>query len=289
MSKILLFGKRGQLGWELNQTLAPLGELFAFDSSELDLTDLAQLRQAIRRVAPQFIVNAAAYTDVDRAETEVDLAQKINANAPRVMAEEARELNAAFVHYSTDYVFDGKKNSAYAETDATNPLNAYGQSKLDGEQAVAQVGGAALVLRTSWVYSLRGNGFVPKVLAWARTQKTLRVVADQIGSPTWARALAEIVAPLLQRDGGYLRERAGLYHLGGLGGVSRFDFAREILRLDPRADEQIIERLEPALTAEFPTPAQRPLHSALDCSRFEETFNLQLPAWQDALRQALGA
>ncbi len=287
MTQILLLGKRGQLGWELNGALQPLGEIHAFDSSELNLSNLDQLRETIRRVRPRFIVNAAAYTDVDRAETETRLATTVNAEAPRVIAEEARALKAVLIHYSTDYVFDGEKKSAYTESDATRPLNAYGQSKLEGEEAVRQIGGAFIILRTSWVYSLRGNGFVPKVLNWAQKQKTLRIVADQIGSPTWARALAKVSASLLRRGDGYLRERAGLYHLGGLGVVSRFDFAREILRLDPNAEEQIAETIEPAQTADFPTPAQRPLYSALDCSHFEAAFNLQLLHWEISLRQAL--
>lgn len=290
--KILLFGKNGQLGWEAQRTLASLGEIYAFGSKELDLTRLDQLEKLIRKIRPQIIVNASAYTDVDRAEAEVDLAMTINANAPGVMAAEARALNAVFVHYSTDYVFDGSKGSDYLEEDGTNPLNVYGQSKLAGEQAIGQVGGAHVILRTSWVYSLRGNSFVTKVLSWARKQKTLKIVSDQIGSPTWARMLAEITSAMLARSMTdpyeYFMERSGVYHLGGSGSVSRFDFARAILQWDQQPQEQMTERIEPALTADFPTPAKRSLVTPLDCSRFVRIFGLQLPGWEESLRLALG-
>ncbi|GAB4402303.1 MAG: dTDP-4-dehydrorhamnose reductase [Anaerolineales bacterium] len=289
--KILLFGRNGQLGWELHRTLFPLGEVHALDSNDLDLTRLDELRTLIRNIQPQIIVNASAYTAVDRAETEPELAMTVNAKAPAVMAEEARKLNAALIHYSTDYVFDGKKDSAYTEEDPTNPLNVYGQSKLAGEQAVGQVGGAYVILRTSWVYSLRGDGFVTKILSWARKQETLKIVSDQIGSPTWARMLAEVSSAMIARSlpdpQPYFIEKSGVYHLGGAGSVSRFDFARAILRLDPRAEEQVTKRLEPALTADFPTPAQRPLKTPLDCTKFEKIFGAYLPIWDEALRLAM--
>ena len=290
--KILLFGKNGQLGWEAQRTLASLGEIHAFGSKELDLTRLDQLEKLIRKIRPQIIVNASAYTDVDRAEAEADLAMTINANAPGVMAVEARALNAVFVHYSTDYVFDGSKGSDDLEEDGTNPLNVYGQSTLAGEQAIGQVGGASVILRTSWVYSLRGNSFVTKVLSWARKQKTLKIVSDQIGSPTWARMLAKITSAMLARSmtapHEYFMERSGVYHLGGSGSVSRFDFARAILQWDQQLQEQITDRIEPALTSDFPTPAKRPLETPLDCSLFERVFGLQLPGWEESLRLALG-
>ena len=288
---VLIFGKTGQLGWELQRALAPLGDVHAFGPDELDLTRLSALTTLIREMKPQVVVNASAYTAVDKAESEPELARKINVDAPHVMADEARALNAAFIHYSTDYVFDGKKNSAYTEQDATNPLNVYGQTKWKGEQVIGQVGGAHVILRTSWVYSLRGEGFVTKVLKWARSQKTLKIVSDQVGSPTWARALAETTALMLARSlpdpFDYFSERSGVYHLGGLGSVSRLDFAQEILRLDPHQEEQICKRLEPALTADFPTPALRPLTTTLNCSRFRATFGVSLPTWQAALGLAM--
>ncbi len=290
--KILIFGKTGQLGWELNRTLAPLGEMYAFGPDELDLINIDALVRAIHDVQPQVIVNASAFTAVDQAEKEPDLAMLLNEKVPMVMAEEARKLNAAFVHYSTDYVFDGTKTSAYTEEDRTNPLNVYGQSKLKGEQAIGQVGGANVILRTSWVYSLRGAGFVSKVLSWARKQETLKIVTDQVGSPTWARMLAEATAAMIARSlpdaQAYFAERNGVYHLGGAGGVSRFDFTRAILEFDPRPQEQIVRNFEAALTADFPTPALRPLFTELDCSRFERVFGLRLPDWKIALQWAMG-
>lgn len=289
--RILLLGRTGQLGWELERTLAPLGEIYALGPEELNLTQLDALSQTIYEVHPQVIVNASAYTAVDRAEQQVDLAMQLNAQAPAVMANAARELNAPLIHFSTDYVFDGEKDSAYTEDDSTNPLNVYGQSKLDGEQAIIAAGCAHVILRTSWVYSLRGDSFVSKTLAWARQQETLRIVSDQVGSPTWARMLAEITAAVLAQSKSapldYFAARRGVFHLGGSGGVSRLDFARAILRLDSRADEQKVRNLEAASTADFPTPAKRPLRTSLDCSRFESTFGLRLPNWEDSLRLAM--
>ncbi|HNO93482.1 MAG TPA: dTDP-4-dehydrorhamnose reductase, partial [Anaerolineales bacterium] len=289
--KILLFGKTGQLGWELERTLAALGKVHALGQNELDLQDLTALKKVIHTTKPDVIVNASAYTAVDRAEQEKEIAMRVNAEAPGVMAQAAKELRSVFVHYSTDYVFDGHKTTPYEENDKVNPLNVYGQSKLNGEQAVAEARGAHVILRTSWVYSLRGDGFVSKVLRWARHQETLKIVSDQVGSPTWARALAETTALMLAGSApnpfDYFSERSGVYHLGGLGAVSRLDFAQEILRLDPHKKEQICQRLEPALTADFPTPALRPLTTPLNCSRFSTTFGVNLPTWQGALRLAI--
>lgn len=289
--KILLFGKTGQLGWEARRALSPLGEVYAYGRDELDLTNHDALAKLIRELKPQVIVNASAYTAVDKAESEPEVARAINAKAPAVMAEEARALAAAFIHVSTDYVFDGNKNAPYVEEDPTNPLNAYGQSKLEGEQAVVQVGGAHVILRASWVYSLRGDNFVTKTLAWSRKQETLKIVSDQVGSPTWARMLAEAISAMLARGlpdpHGYFLERRGIYHLGGSGFTSRLDFAREILRLDPNPGEQALKRLEPALTTDFPTLATRPMRTALNCSKFEQAFGLCLPEWGRALELAM--
>ena len=195
--KILLFGKNGQLGWELHRCLAPLGMVFAVDYPEVNLANGHQVRSLLKGNRPDVIVNAAAYTAVDDAENDQDKAMAVNAVAPGILAEEARLLNVVLIHYSTDYVFDGMKGAAYVETDRPNPLNVYGQSKLEGEKNVQQVGGSFLILRTSWVYSLRQGGFVQKVLKWSRENETLRIVADQVGSPTWARMLAEVTAQLL--------------------------------------------------------------------------------------------
>ncbi len=289
--KILLFGKNGQLGWELQQTLAPLGELYAVGRAELDLQDLSALAAFIRERRPQVIVNASAYTAVDRAEQERELAFQINAHVPRVMAETAHSLKAVLIHYSTDYVFDGGLGRPYIESDAPNPLNMYGHSKLAGEQAIRQIGGAYLILRAAWVYSLRGDGFVRKVLQWSRSQSVLKIVSDQVSNPTWARSLAEITSSLFANTRNdflnYVQEKAGIYHLAGSGCASRLEWAREILEFDPRKEEQAARELLPALTSDFPTPARRPLFSALNCSRFERTFHLSLPNWKESLRLAM--
>ncbi len=256
--KIVLLGKNGQLGWELQRTLAPLGEVIALDFPEIDLLQIDQTCKMVRQIRPDVIVNATAYTAVDQAESEAELAMAINGLAPGKLAQTAAELGAVFIHYSTDYVFDGKKGSAYLESDAPNPLSVYGSSKLAGEQAIAEVDSDYLILRTSWVYSLRRDSFVTKVLSWARQKQTLRVVTDQVSNPTWARMLAETTGLLLAKGSPDIRcwvdERKGLYHLAGSGYASRYEWAQAILQHDPRRVEQIIEELQPALTAGIPHP-----------------------------------
>lgn len=289
--KIVLFGKNGQLGWELERSLPLLGDVVSMDREELDLCDLHAIQTTLHELQPDLIINASAYTDVDRAEKEPELAMNINALAPGIMAEMSRKMGAVFVHYSTDYVFDGKQNRPYTESDATNPLNVYGQSKLTGEENITQVGGAYLILRTSWVYSLRGNSFVNKVLGWSRKNSRLKIVDDQVSNPTWARMLAEITSLLLARNQAHLyeqfQERAGIYHLAGSGYTSRYEWAKQILANDPRRSEQMVQSIEPVRSEEFPTPASRPLFSALDCSRFEKVFGLQLPPWTRTLELAM--
>jgi dTDP-4-dehydrorhamnose reductase len=289
--KILLLGKTGQLGWELQRSLQPLGEIIAYEYPEIDMADAASLRKAIHELRPNVIINATAYTAVDKAESESDISYAINATGPGILAEEASARNALMIHYSTDYVFDGAKGSPYVETDATNPLNVYGKSKLAGEQAIQAAGGAHLILRTAWVYSTRRDSFVGKVLQWARQNKQLKIVSDQVSNPTWARMLAEVTALLLARSGtdpaAYFQAYSGVFHLAGSGYASRFEWAQHILKNDPHRDEQIVDTLEPTSTADFPTPAQRPLFSALDCTRFEQTFGLRLPDWQTTLELAM--
>ena len=262
--KILLIGKNGQLGWELQRTLAPLGEITAIDFPEINLAIEDQVRVWVRDVHP-----------------------------PGILAEEAKALNAAFIHYSTDYVFDGTKDEAYIESDLPNPINSYGWSKLGGDQNVQQVGGSFLIFRPAWVYSLREGGFVKKVLHWARSNETLKIVSDQVGSPTCARMLAEISALVLAKAGNelsaWIKERSGIYHLGGDGAVSRLEWAKAILDLDPKKEEQIVKEILPAKTSDFPTPAKRPLHSPLNCDLFANTFGMRLPGWEDALRLVMGA
>jgi dTDP-4-dehydrorhamnose reductase len=288
LPRILLLGKNGQLGWEFQRTLATLGEVAAYDWPEIDFAQPEALRALIRQLKPQIIVNAAAYTAVDRAESEPEKCAAINALAPALLAEEARASRAALLHFSTDYVYDGQKGSAYREEDVPHPLNTYGQTKLAGDQAIQQTGGAYWIFRTSWVYSLRRDSFVTKVLEWARRQKTLRIVHDQTGGPTWCRLLAEVSTQALaqgrQDHAGWVAQTAGIYHLAGSGWASRLEWARMILELDPHKEGQAVTELLPAETSEFPTPAVRPLAAAMDCSRFEETFGLRLPRWQTALR-----
>jgi len=289
--RILLLGNTGQLGWELERTLAPLGELFAVDYPEINLADEKGIQEILRTYKPQVIVNATAYTAVDRAEGERELAMAINRDGTGMLAEQALRLGAVLIHYSTDYVFDGTKGVPYIESDAPHPLNVYGESKLAGEKAVEQVGGSYLILRTSWVYSLRRDSFVTKVLAWGRQERQLRLVSDQVGNPTWCRMLAEVSGQLLAAAGKdiylWVAARKGIYHLAGEGYASRFEWGKAILENDPKREEQVVESVIPALTAEFPSPAQRPLFSALNCERFYHTFGMRLPSWQTALRLAL--
>jgi len=289
--KLLLLGNNGQLGWELQRSLQPLGVVVALDYPEINMADAVSIRKTMRKHRPDIIINATAYTAVDKAESEPELAQAINGTGPGVLLEEARKLKAVLVHYSTDYVFDGTKGAQYVETDLPHPLNTYGESKLAGEQAIQSEGGACIILRTAWVYSLRQESFVSKVLGWARKNEIMRIVDDQISNPTWARMLAETTTLLLARGGDkllpWLAERKGLYHLAGEGFASRFEWAKEILKLDPNSHEQVTKQLLPAFTAEFPSPARRPLFSALDCSKFKSTFDLQLPTWQQTLAIAM--
>ena len=290
MKKILQIGTKGQLGWELLRTCAPLGEVVALDYPDVDLSDSIGLRELVRSVKPDIIINAAAYTNVDKAESEPELARAINATGPGVLAEEAKKFNAVLVHYSTDYVFDGTKGSPYVETDQPNPLNVYGQTKLEGEQAIAASGCANLVLRTSWVYSMRQGGFVTKVLQWAREQEVMRVVDDQISSPTSARMLAEITALILAQGRndvyGYLSEKGGLYHCAGGGSCSRYEWAKAILELDPRKEEQVVKELLPAKSSDFAVPANRPMVSVLDCNNIRN-LGFRLEMWRDTLATTL--
>jgi dTDP-4-dehydrorhamnose reductase len=290
--RILLLGKNGQLGWELQRTLPPLGELIALDWPEVDFTKPETMRELVRNIQPNVIVNAAAYTAVDRAETEVEICQAINAAAPAILADEARQQRAAFIHYSTDYVFDGSKGVAYIEEDTPAPLNVYGETKLNGEQKVQAAGEAYWIFRTSWVYSTRRDSFVSKVLEWARQKKSLKIVSDQVGGPTWCRMLAETSTLALaqgrQDPFSWVKQTAGLYHLSGSGSASRLEWAQEILTLDPHPAEQLVEEILSAQTSEFPTPARRPLYTPMNCTRFEGTFHLSLPPWKTALKLMMG-
>jgi len=284
---ILVTGATGQVGAELLRTLAPLGTVLACDRRRLDLGDPDAIRRVLRELAPGLVVNAAAYTAVDRAEEEPHLAHAINALAPGVIAEELARRGGALVHLSTDYVFDGESSRPYREDDRCAPINVYGRSKRAGEEAALSAGGAVLVVRTSWVYGLRGRNFLLAIQRLARSRERLQVVADQVGSPTWSRALAEAIAQLLARlgtDPGRLREHTGLLHLCCAGQASWFDLARAILAATAGTGQVTVEPID---TAGYPTRAARPRYSVLDCRRAAERLGIRMPPWEQALEQAL--
>ncbi len=288
MIKILLLGKNGQLGWELERSLQPIGDVIALDYPQIDLADGRSIKSVVAEYKPQIIINATAYTAVDQAESQADLAEAINGIGPGILAEEARRVGALLVHYSTDYVFDGSKTVPYQESDLPNPLNVYGLTKLHGELAVQQAGGLYLIFRTSWVYSLRRDNFVTKVMSWVNNKNELKIVDDQISSPTWARMLAETSAHIIAQGRGnplaFLQDKVGLYHLSGVGYCSRYRWVEEIMRQTGKIDQI---RLIPANSDDFPNPAERPHFSVLDCSLVQETFHVAIPDWQSSLGLAL--
>lgn len=279
---ILLTGAGGQVGWELRRTLGALGEIIAVDADSLDLCDADAVRRYVRDLAPTLIVNPAAYTAVDKAEGDAARAHAVNAVAPGVLAEEAARLGALLVHYSTDYVFDGSGTAPWREDDACAPLNVYGATKLEGERAIQASGCAHLILRTSWVYGARGSNFLLTMRRLMRERDELKIVADQIGAPTWCRDLAETTAQMLARiavRGGFdAAVPWGVYHLCNAGETSWHGFAEAIRALD-NADVKLL----PIPTRDYPTPAQRPLNSRLDCDKLERAFGLRLRPWREAL------
>ena len=289
--RLLLIGASGQLGFELHRALLCLGEVVARDRSQLNLADPAAIRHCIRESAPALLVNAAAFTSVDLAESETEQAVATNATAPRIMAEECARAGAGMVHFSTDYVFDGESERPYLETDRPNPLNVYGASKLEGEQGVAASEAAFVTLRTSWVYGHRGRNFLRTVERLSTENDCMRIVADQFGAPTWARCIADATAQLLTGARGafatHLGEQRGLYHLSCAGHASWYDFARAIVeRLpEPRQRDTVVEAIE---STQYPTPARRPRYSVLDNARLRQTFAIALPHWKVALDLALG-
>ena len=289
--KILLFGKGGQVGWELQRSLAPLGELVALDtgSSELcgDFTDPDGLIQTIRAVTPDVIVNAAAYTAVDKAESEPELARTINALAPGALAQEARRGNAWLIHYSTDYVFDGSGDKPWLESDAPAPLSVYGKTKLEGEQLIQQTGCKHLIFRTSWVYGTRGGNFAKTMLRLAQERDSLTVVNDQIGAPTGADLLADVTAHAIRAA---RPELSGLYHLVAAGEASWHGYAGFVVDFARRAGVQLKvtpESINAVPTRDFPLPAQRPLNSRLNTERLQSAFGLTLPLWQNGVARML--
>lgn len=290
--KILLFGKNGQLGWELQRSLAPLGELVALDHDSGDgmcgdFTRPDGLAETVRGVAPQIIVNAAAYTAVDKAESEPALVHAINARAPAVLAEEAARIGAWLVHYSTDYVFDGSGDRARVETDATGPLNVYGQTKLEGEHAVARCP-LHLIFRTSWVYAARGENFAKTMLRLALERDRLRVIADQIGAPTGADLLADVTAHAI-RVAQTRPELAGLYHLAAAGEASWHDYASLVIERARHGRPVRVgpNDIEAIPTSAYPTAARRPLNSRLDTTKLRCVFDLHLPDWRSGVSRLL--
>ena len=286
--RVLLTGARGQLGYELRRTLAPLGQVIACDRTELDLADPASIRKAVRETAPGLIVNAGAYTAVDQAESEPDLAMAINGQAPGILAEEANRIGASIVHYSTDYVFDGEKSGPYVEEDLPNPLNVYGRTKLAGERAVIASGAQHLIFRTSWVYGMRGRNFMRTIQRLAVQRDELRVVSDQTGAPTWSRLIAEATALATARTGGAFGTLSGLCHLSCAGTASWYEFAQLIVANLPSHGGHAAPKVIAIEAADYPTPAHRPKNSLLSCGRARERFGIELPPWEEAIMLCLG-
>lgn len=287
--KILLFGKAGQVGWELERSLAVLGDVTVLGSRSQemcgDFKNLDGIRASIRAVQPDVIVNAAAQTAVDKMESEPELADLVNAQAPALIAEEAKKINALLVHYSTDYVFDGSGDQPWVETDATNPLNVYGQSKLKAEEMIQAVGGRHLIFRTSWVYAARGRNFAKTMYKLAKERESLSVISDQIGAPTGAELIADVTAhaiPIALKD----ESVSGIYHLVASGDVSWHGYASYVLDYCREVGVDFLvpkEAVLPVETSAFPTPATRPLNSRLNTSKLQQTFNLKLPRWQSGV------
>lgn len=288
---ILVTGVNGQVGFELLRSLQGLGHVIACDRSMLDLTDLDRVRSVVRELKPSIIVNPAAYTAVDKAETDVDAARRLNADVPRVFAEEAAKSGAVLIHYSTDYVFDGTKNGAYVEMDETNPQNVYGLTKLEGEQAIAATGCAHLILRTSWVYGRRGKNFLLTMLKLGAERSELRVVADQVGAPTWANTIATSTAHIVAQglaaeQARWWQEKSGTFHLTCSGEASWYDFAQAIFDVALGENGPTVV---PISASEYPVPAKRPTNSCMSNRKLTYTFGLRLPAWNEALYLCLAS
>lgn len=297
--RILITGGSGQVGEALTRTLAPLGEIFAPTRKQLDLSNPDSIRQVAREFQPRWIVNAGAYTAVDKAESEPDLAAAINATAPQVFAEEAHRLHAVLIHFSTDYVFDGSKPTPYIESDPTHPLNVYGSTKLAGERALTASGVPHFTFRTSWVYGATGKNFLLTILRLAREREHLRIVGDQHGAPTWSADLARMTAHVVERceqaaaqNNSSLAEAAqpltGIYHATGSGETTWQGFAAQaIAELQASQPDIKLATTEPIPTAEYPTPAKRPLNSRLDCTKLSTLLGWRMPDWRDSLVRVL--
>ncbi|GCA93538.1 dTDP-4-dehydrorhamnose reductase [Microcystis aeruginosa] len=285
MKKVLLIGAKGQVGQELQVTLPFLGEVISIGREELDLTNSEKIGQLIREIHPDYLVNAAAYTAVDKAETEPELAYSINATAPKIMAESAEKIQAKFLHISTDYVFDGRKNTPYLETDLTNPLGVYGQSKLRGEEEIKTVNSQAIILRTAWVYGSYGkSNFVKTMLRLGKEREELKVVVDQVGSPTWSKDIATAITQLLIN----VDNPAGIYNFTNSGVASWFDLTKAIFEEAKISGIPLkIQRVIPITTAEYPTPAVRPAYSVLSGQKISQQLGYIPPYWRDSLKAML--
>ncbi len=289
--KVLILGKNGQLGSELMRAFAMTGKAFGLDLPEVDYTKLKTVRDAIQKINPQVIINAAAYTDVDKAESEEQVAFQVNALACGEIAEQALKCNAAFIHISTDYVFDGSKGEPYVETDLPNPINAYGKTKLAGEGYIRKVNGAFLILRTAWLYSMDHENFVTKVIRWSTENHELKMVIDQTSNPTWARSLAQVIHAMITRSPvdtvDHISDHKGIYHLVSKGYCNRFIWAKEILRVYYSGKKNSAPQLHEARSTNFGSLTSRPLFSALDSSLFKRTFGMSLPDWKFDLGKAI--
>lgn len=293
-NRILLTGANGQVGWELKRSLAALGEVIATDRTQLDLSDTGQIRTIIRETRPGLIVNAAAYTAVDKAEDEPELAQDINSTAPAVMAQEATKIGAAMVHYSTDFVYDGSGDRPWKETDSTGPLNVYGRTKLEGDRAIQESGVPHIIFRTSWVYGVHGHNFVKTMLKLGAERRELSIVNDQVGAPTSAEMIADTTQQVLSQAkddlNSFLSSKGGVVHLCCQGETSWHGFAQEIFRqARERRMSLMVEKVKGIPSSEYPARATRPLNSRLDCTRLRELFALEPPSWKIALDQFMAS
>ncbi len=285
--KILLLGKNGQVGWELARTLLPLGEVIALDRQQIDFVNLEALRQTIQTIRPDVIVNAVAYTAVDKAESDQESAFLCNATAVDAIAQEAKKISALLIHYSTDYIFDGTKNTPYLEDDAVNPLNVYGESKLAGENAIIASGVDYIILRTTWVFAARGQNFLKSILRLAAERDTLNIVADQIGAPTWARVIAQTSAHIIkqvQQERAARKFVSGVFHLTSAGDTSWHGFAQKIVEFASPHCQFKTHVISAIPTSQYLTPAKRPLNSRLCTDKLTQRFGIVMPTWEVSLK-----
>ncbi|MBN2524972.1 MAG: dTDP-4-dehydrorhamnose reductase [Deltaproteobacteria bacterium] len=287
LPRILLTGKDGQVGFELERTLSPLGDVTAVDIGDCDLTDAAAIERLMAEVSPDIIVNPAAYTAVDKAESDAQTAAAINATAPGILGTLAAKRNALMVHFSTDYVFDGTKDTPYEETDPPHPVSVYGRSKLAGEEAVRQSGAKHLIFRLCWVYGTRGANFLLTMQRLAKEREELKIVNDQFGAPTWCRTIAESTAMILAQHIARPIEKSGTYHMSAEGVTSWYEFAKAIFELSANRTEFALKKATPIPTSDYPTPAKRPAYSVLSNNRLTADFGIHLPDWRVQLAQAL--